>query len=209
MKIAILTAGKSAEMIIDKITNPDWTSLFYGDNTIEVYDDYRKGSLFGYKIKPDIFGAKADKYIIATSNMRLRRRLYTRYEGKCINFFHNEMAISDKVQFGEGNIVFPDVFFGMFASVGNNNVISAGTIINHHCTIGNSNLFGTGVLLNGSVNIGNNCEIGSGVIIEPGCNINDNVKIASGAVIAGNIPEGKTIKAKVIFPLYTGEYMIK
>lgn len=206
MKLAIITAGKSAELIINHIKYEDCYSFLTGAE-IEVYDDYVQGKLLGYEIKPGIFKAKANQYIIATSIMSLRRKLYEIYIGKCLNIVYDENA--ESIRQGEGNIIFPNTYFGKYSSIGSNNIISAGTIINHHCKVGDGNLFGTGVLLNGSVVIGNDCDIGSGVIIEPKCIIGNNVKIASGTVIIGSISNNKIIKAKAKMPIHTGEYITK
>jgi acetyltransferase-like isoleucine patch superfamily enzyme len=202
--IKILTAGKSAELILHFLIDK------YYDYKRELYDDTKdigeiiiktevKGGL------DDISVCDGDIIVIATGLMFLRRELYDKYKGKThlLNILRSPTGFS---AIGEGNLIFPDVSIDGFCKLGSNNVISAGTVITHHCTIGDSNLLGPGCLLSGSVVIGDNCDIGSGVIFEPGVRVADNTKIPSGAVVVGSVSGGLRMRQRRGFG--TGEYTI-
>jgi acetyltransferase-like isoleucine patch superfamily enzyme len=191
MKVAILTGGRSAEVIIRHIHANRRQS---GISEIVVYDDVIDADRFlGHPVKRGLFTAEEGNIIIATGIMHLRRRLYDAYKGRNVmNFIRSDVDKADKV--GRGNLIFPNCEFDYCCKVGNNNVISHNTVINHHCDVGSGNLFGPGCLLSGSVTIGDNCTFGSGVIFQPWVKVADGTTIPSGAVIVGNV--SGSIKAK-------------
>ena len=199
--ISVFTAGKSGEMVVNHLLNEGWYQ-----HQITIYDDYNGGKLIrGITIRPNLLNGINEYYVIATSNMNLRRSLYDYYKGHGV-FMNINYGEAEPTTLKQGNIIFSGVIFEKFSEVGSNNVISSGTIVNHHCKIGNGNLLGPGCLLSGSVTIGNNCDIGSGVIFEPGVTVADNTTIPSGAIIVGDV--SGHIMASRRGAIYTGGYRI-
>ena len=203
--VKILTAGKSAELVIDYLTK----TLSLGcDFNIELYDDVKYPSnVLGFPIKGKLTQSaisKDDLVVIATGHMELRRFIFNAHKDAKFITINRSNIREDCL--GISNLIFPDVSFDLHSSVGDNNVISAGTVISHHCKIGVSNLFGPGCLLSGSVTIGNNCTFGSGVIFQPYVNVADNTTIPSGCVVVGNIDSH--IKAHRHRGILTGKYFI-
>jgi hypothetical protein len=197
MKVAILTGGRSGELILRYLKQDPSVSK------IDVYDDVIDSiSVEPISGKLATFEPTDEHIIIATGIMWFRRKLWEKYK----NFpFINIVRSNMPDQIGKGNILFPTVFFEWFSKIGDNNVISAGTIVNHHCIIGDGNLLGPGCFLSGSVTIGNNCTIGSGVIIQPWVKIEDETTIPSGTIVVGDLKGGIIAKRKG--SIYTGEYL--
>lgn len=205
-KIIIIGGGKGADLIIQyHRENIDFKYYNKECDICGIIDDFSSGERMGVPIigtTSDLPNINKDYGIIisVSKDMEWRRKIYHVCEDLGFNFYNFNRSINQtlayEVEIGKGNLIFPDVGFDYFSSVGDNNVISAGCIIAHHNHIGSGNLFGPSCMFSGSVVIGDNCNFGSGVIVEPGVNIGDNCYIASNTTVIKDVSEGTRIVAE-------------
>ena len=142
---------------------------------------------------------------IAIGNSGIREGIYNTYSSnpniKFANLIDPSVLLSDKIQFGKGNIICAGTILTVDITLGNCN------IINLDCTNGHDAIIDNFVTVNPSVNISGNthicsgCNIGTGTQIIQGLTVRKNTVLGAGAVVNKELPANCTavgIPAKVI-----------
>ncbi len=142
---------------------------------------------------------------IAIGSSSIREKIYSAYKENANICFPNlidpSVLLSDRISFGEGNIVCAGCILTVDIAIGNCN------IINLDCTIGHDAIIRDFVTINPSVNVSGNTtiesgvNIGTGTQIIQGLTIGNNSIVGAGAVVSRELPSNCTavgIPAKVI-----------
>lgn len=142
---------------------------------------------------------------IAIGTSAIREKIYKKYKSnsniKFANLIDPSVIYSDRVDFGEGNIICAGTIMTVDIRIGNCN------IINMDCTVGHGSILEDFVTINPSVNISGNVHldagtnIGTGTQLIQGISVGANSVIGAGAVVNCNLPancKAVGIPAKVI-----------
>lgn len=129
---------------------------------------------------------------IGIGSSDIREKIYNLYKQnsnlKFPNLIDPSVLHSDKVQFGEGNIVCAGTILTVNINIGNCN------IFNLNCTVGHDTIIDDFVTVNPNVNISGNvhisrgCNIGTGTQIIQGMYIGEKTVIGAGAVVNKELP---------------------
>ena len=201
--IVIVGSGgfaREVEWLIERINrvNPTWNFLGFIDR------DGNKSKVIGNDNY--IVHSTEELYIsISIGNPEIRRKLYKIYKSNPLIRFPNlidpSVLLSNRIRFGEGNIICAGTILTVDISIGSCN------LINLDCTVGHDVVIEDFVTVNPSVNISGNVVLGSGSFIGTGTQIiqgitvGNNTIVGAGAVANRNLPSNSTavgIPAKVI-----------
>lgn len=202
-KLAIVGNGgfaREVEWLVERTNavSPTWDFLGFIDESQEspqtIGDDE-----FVLNYREELYVA------IAIGTSSIREKIYNKYKGnpniKFANLIDPSVKYSDRVAFGEGNIICAGTIITVNIRIGNCN------IINLDCTVGHDAVLDNFVTVNPSVNISGNVQLGSGVSVGTGTQIiqgisvGNNSVIGAGAVVNRDLPANCTavgIPAKVI-----------
>jgi len=115
-----------------------------------------------------------------------------------ISALHPDATISQKAVVWPGSIVNARAVILNEAVVGIGCMIHAGVVVSHDCQIGDFANLSPGCILGGSVEVGKGATIGMGVTIYKGVKIGAGATIHNGVDVFKDVPEGKTVKARVL-----------
>lgn len=149
----------------------------------------------------DFMFKRGDNIVIAISDYKIRKRIYTNLKGKGLNFpniIHKNTFISQSSIIGDGAILCPFVSITSNAKIGNNFQANIYSYVAHDCIIGDNVTFAPSVKCNGNVIVKDNVYMGTGTIIYQGKKdeplvIGESVVIAAGSVVTKNIPDGMKV----------------
>ena len=192
--------AKEVKWLVDRINakNPTWNFLGFIDT------DINNSNVIGDDNY--VMNYHKELYVaIAIGTSIIRERIYNKYKAnsniKFANLIDPNVIMSDRISFGEGNIVCAGTIITVDIAIGNCN------IINLDCTIAHDDVIENFVTVNPSVNVSGNvklsscCNIGTGTKIIQGLVIGDRSIVGAGAVVNRDIPENCTavgVPAKVI-----------
>ena len=192
--------AREVEWLVERINQKEYTWNFLGfidkdTSTNKVIGDDE----FLLNYRSEIYVA------IAIGTSGIREKIFKSYKSnpniKHANLIDPSVIFSDRLQFGEGNIICAGTILTVDITIGNCN------IINLDCTVGHDAIIDDYVTVNPSVNISGNthiysgCNIGTGTQIIQGLRIGKNSIVGAGAVVSKEIPANCTavgIPAKVI-----------
>lgn len=202
-KLVIVGNGgfaREVEWLVERINavSPTWDFLGFIDNNQE--DPKTIGNdEFAVAYQYELFVA------IAIGTSGIREKIYNNYKRnpnlRFPNLIDPSVMISDRVGFGEGNIICAGTIITVDIQIGNCN------IINLDCTVGHDAIIEDFVTVNPSVNISGNVHlssgsnIGTGTQIIQGISVGNNIVVGAGAVVNRDLPANCTavgIPAKVI-----------
>lgn len=129
---------------------------------------------------------KISQYFLCIGDNFLRKQYANKFNKsnlKTINIISEDSEIKNLKKVGRGNLIYGNVYFDYFTSIGNYNYINCSSSILHDTKIGNYNFISPNVTINGNVRIGNNVFIGSSAVIGPGVTICDNVIIGANSFV--------------------------
>ena len=132
--------------------------------------------------------------ICISSNIPFRDRVFRSMKKrgwKFMNVVHPTAVISDRLCYGEGNIIGANVYVGPYTTLGNNNFLSACSSVEHHNIVLDSNLFGPGARTSGSVIIGSRNVFGANVSVMPKVRVGNDCSVASGIPVWYDLRDGK------------------
>ena len=202
-KLVIVGNGgfaREVEWLVERINavTPTWDFIGFIDN------DSSGSKVIG----DDEYVINHDKELfvsIAIGTSSIREKIYSAYKANAnINFpnlIDPSVILSNRVSFGEGNIVCAGSILTVDIEIGNCN------IINLDCTIGHDAIIRDFVTINPSVNVSGNTiietgvNVGTGTQIIQGLSIGKNSIVGAGAVVNLELPAYCTavgIPAKVI-----------
>ncbi len=203
-RVAIIGAGKGAEIVID---------IFMDDkdkHVIGLVDSYEKEFLsYSYPLLPcNVFDfpEKIDRSMYDTvilsigstlQTMQFRKELFETYKSLGIKFTNaigNNVNIRRAVKIGVGNVMTHNSYVGTGSVIGDNNMISYGMNLGHHCIVGSHNLLAPGFTTAGCVDIGNECIIQTGVNTRSFVRIGNRVVLPVGYLVESDIEDGTIIK---------------
>ena len=202
-KLVIVGNGgfaREVEWLVERINtvSPTWDLLGYiddnQDNPKTIGDDD-----YIVAFQDELFVA------IAIGTSGIREKIYNNFKRnpnlRFPNLIDPSVMISDRVGFGEGNIICAGTIITVNIRIGNCN------IINLDCTVGHDAIIEDFVTVNPSVNISGNVHlssgsnIGTGTQIIQGISVGTNSVVGAGAVVNRDLPANCTavgIPAKVI-----------
>lgn len=202
-KLVIVGNGgfaKEVEWLVERINavTPTWNFMGFIDNDSN---------------NPKVIGD--DKYVlsyeeelyvsIAIGTSAIRRKIYSSYKENPNIIFPNlidpSVLISDRVSFGEGNIICAGSILTVDITIGNCNIINLDCTIGHDAILRNFVTINPSVNVSGNATIGSGSNIGTGTQIIQGLSIGDNSIVGAGAVVNTDLPANCTavgIPAKVI-----------
>ena len=202
-KLVIVGNGgfaREVEWLVERINavSPTWDFLGFIDNN---QDDPKTIGNDEYAV-----AYESELYVaIAIGTSGIREKIYNNYKRnpnlKFPNLIDPSVMISDRVVFGEGNIICAGTIITVDIRIGNCN------IINLDCTVGHDAIIEDFVTVNPSVNISGNVHlnlgsnIGTGTQIIQGISVGANSVVGAGAVVNRDLPANCTavgIPAKVI-----------
>jgi acetyltransferase-like isoleucine patch superfamily enzyme len=173
--IAILGAGVHGQQI---------SRLNIGGHGSVLYDDYLPG------FQSCEVGAREYTHLIGAAFPDVRRRIHDK--------FMNGIA------FESGRVIFPGVFIGHGAQLGEHVHVMAGAVVSHGCMVGDFVTIAANAVLNGEVTVESGAFIGSGAQIRHGgITIGRNAVVGMGAIVVEDVPEGAKVygnPAKVRVP---------
>ena len=118
----------------------------------------------------------------------------------CPAVIHESAVVEPSAEVAPGVQIFPHAYVGSDAIVGFGVIINTSAVVSHDCSLADYVNISPGALLAGSVDIGYGTLIGMGVTINLGVSIGESVRIGNGATIKSDVPDGKIIKAGMIWP---------
>jgi sugar O-acyltransferase (sialic acid O-acetyltransferase NeuD family) len=131
-------------------------------------------------------------YILGIGDNLIRRKVADFLISKGVNLLsviHPSASISNKVQYGIGNLISRNVSVNTLVQIGDICILNTGCIIEHECIIGNGVHIGPGAVLAGNVEIGEHTFVGANSVIKQGVKIGANVIIGAGSVILNDIAD--------------------
>lgn len=192
--------AREVEWLVERInkTEPTWEFLGFID------DDLSNPKTIGND--EYVLSCQEEIYVaIAIGTSSIREEIYKNYKCnrniKFANLIDPSVYYSDRIDFGEGNIICAGTIMTIDILIGNCN------IINLDCTVGHDAVLEDFVTVNPSVNISGNVHIGSGTNIGTGTQIIQGISIGAysvvgaGAVVNRDLPANCTavgIPANVI-----------
>jgi acetyltransferase-like isoleucine patch superfamily enzyme len=155
-----------------------------------------------YKLKTPVI-SDIDSYVpsgneevlIGISDISFRNGIIERLLKKKVriaSFIHSSVIITETVQFGIGNIIYPFCIIGPNTLIGNFNMITSYSFISHDCIIGNGNFLSTAGIA-GRINIGDNNFFGIRSTVLPHISIGNNNVIQAGMVVDRSIKDDSTV----------------
>lgn len=192
--------GREVAWLIERINqeNKEWTF---------------KGFIDKDTSQPNVIGdddfvinnAEGISVAIAVGDPVLREKIYRSYKTNPKVSFPNlidpSVLYSDRVSFGEGNIVCAGSIITVDITIGNCNIINLDCTVGHDVVIGDLVTVSPSVNISGRTVIGSGCYLGTGTQIIEGLSIGKKTVIGAGAVVNRDIPANCTavgIPAKVI-----------
>ncbi|MET6990755.1 acetyltransferase [Sediminicola arcticus] len=159
----------------------------------EYYNKYNYKSpvlcdIDGYEPRPN------EEVLIAIMNIDLRIKMIDKLLKKKASigsFFHGSVLISNDMDIGEGNIIFPYSMIFENAIIGKYNLLTSHSFISHDCVIGDNNFFSHAGIA-GNVRIGNNNYFGIRSTVIPSIIMGDNNIIQAGMVVDKNLKDSTT-----------------
>lgn len=142
---------------------------------------------------------------IAIGTSAIREKLYRAYKKnpniKFANLIDPSVMYSDRVSFGEGNIICAGTIITVDINIGSYNIVNLDCTVGHDAVIGNCVTINPSVNISGNVTLGSGSNIGTGTQIIQGIQIGKNAIVGAGAVVNRDLPDNCTavgIPAKVI-----------
>ncbi len=177
---------------------PEWNLLGYVDreankvgvqlgaySIIDTEDYFEKSQKDVYAVigigAPDIISSVAE---------RLKRFPHVKFP----NLIHpSVIRDTERVSFGEGNIVCAGNIFTTDINVGSFNILNLSCTFGHDATIGDCNVINPGVNVSGGVVIEERCLLGTGATILQNRRISAGAIVGAGAVVAKDVEAGVTV----------------
>lgn len=108
------------------------------------------------------------------------------------NFISPLSDVSEHVQMGENNIVFPFAQIFMNTCLGHSNTVRSSAIVGHDIAVGDGTNIAEGAIIGGNAKIGNSCWLGLNCTVNNRVALADDTLVASGAVVMSNTKQGFT-----------------
>lgn len=105
------------------------------------------------------------------------------------NFIHKKTWISEKVDIGIGNIIYPGVSINYESEIHDFSTINMNVSLGHNCIISNYTTISPGANLAGFTNVGKVSFIGIGACCTQGHFIGTNTTIGAGTVLIKDVPD--------------------
>src|SRR5690606_13572775 len=202
MKIIIIGGGNVGGYVINNIKQ--FTDKFEIIGILD--DDISKigHKLWGIKVIGDIdriheISSIHDNIgvVISIANPQIKKRVIERLSIiKNLNYpnlIHKNCWISNNVEMGYGNIIYPNVSINYETIIHNFVTINMNASLGHNCELNDYDTISPGVNLAGFTKVGYSTFFGIGCSVIQGHSIGRNVLIGAGAVIINDVPDGATV----------------
>lgn len=202
-KLVIVGNGglaREVEWLVERINavSPTWEFIGFIDN------DSTNQKVIG----DDSFIINYDEELyvsIAIGTSAIREKIFAAYKVNSNIRFPNlidpSVMFSERVSFGEGNIICAGSILTVDITIGNCNIINLDCTVGHDAILENFVTINPSVNVSGNVVIGSGANIGTGTQILQGLTIGKNSIVGAGAVVNRELPADCTavgIPAKVI-----------
>lgn len=191
-KISVIGAGDLGRIVINilKLNNEDY---------IELYDDEKRGEVYGVKIKGKIKDCvdKDIPVVIAIGDVNKRMGLYNKFlvEGfRFMTVIHPSAIVSPYAYIENGCIIKENAVVGVGTKVRANTIIGNNSTICHDCEIGKHCRIAPGVTIAGRTVVEDECYLAVNVSVDRKLNIGTQSVIASGCTIWKDVPKKNIVK---------------
>lgn len=106
---------------------------------------------------------------------------------------HSSAVCLERVELGEGTVVYPRATLTTDVVVGRACCVSNGVNIGHDARVGDFCVLTPGVCIAGRVTLGDRVFMGTGAVVLPGVRIGDDAVIGAGAVVTKDVDAGATV----------------
>ena len=110
-----------------------------------------------------------------------------------VRLVHPSAVCLERVELGEGTVVYPRATLTTDVVVGRACCVSNGVNVGHDTRVGDFCVLTPGVCLSGRVTLGDRVFIGTGAVVLPGVRIGDDAVIGAGAVVTKDVDAGATV----------------
>lgn len=202
-KLVIVGNGgfaREVEWLVERINaiSPTWELLGFID------EDLDNPKVIG---NDDYVAAYQEELYVAIGigTSATRKKIYTNYKNnpniRFVNLIDPSVLHSDRVCFGEGNIICAGTIITVDIRIGNCNIINLDCTVGHDAVLEDFVTVNPSVNISGNVRLGLGTNIGTGTQIIQGISIGANSVVGAGAVVNRDLPANCTavgIPAKVI-----------
>lgn len=129
---------------------------------------------------------------IGINNPRSRKKVVKKLRGighkKFATLVHPQAWIANKVEVGEGSIIYAGVCINTGSRIGDFSIINMNATVGHDVMMKDYVSIAPGVNISGSVGVGEGCNIGTGSAVIQNLKLGDYSIIGAGAVVIKDIP---------------------
>ena len=201
-KIYIIGAGgfgREVQWLIERINQAEsqWMIEGYVDDNVKgCINDYPVvGTLEDFQKMCAELSEKV-AVVCAIGNAHIRESVINRLravENICFpNLIDPSVIMSERIKFGEGNIICAGNILTVNICIGNFNIINLDCTIGHDVVTGDYVTLYPSVNISGAVTLGQGAEIGTGAHVIQGLSIGDSSIIGAGSVVIRDIPANCT-----------------
>ena len=179
----LLIGGKFTAKLVIEILDSNYEFLIFDQ---KLKTKWFKGNYSLINDQKKIKRNNINQYFICIGDNFLRKKFSNKFNKinmDTINVLSKDSKIKNMKKIGKGNLIYGNVYFDYFTTIGNYNYINCSSSILHDTKIGNYNFISPNVTLNGNVRIGDNVFIGSSAVVGPGVSICDNVIIGANSFV--------------------------
>ncbi len=133
----------------------------------------------------------SDRFLIAVSNTRARRRIDERLlerGAQFITIVHPTANVSPRAQLGEGTLVAPFSHIGPYARLDRHSLLCAYATIAHDCEVGPYACLSPHSIINGGCVLGEGAFLGSHATLAPLSRAGAYSKVAAASVVYDDVP---------------------
>jgi len=187
--------GREVAWLIEDINKEKelWNIIGFVDDN----EDIQGTEINGYKVIGNIDWLKNQRLNVvnAIGDSITRKKVVQRLESTnnmYPNLIHPSVVYSDKVSFGEGNIICAGNILTVNIDLGKHVIINLDCTIGHDVVLGDYTTIFPSVNVSGFVNTGECVSVGTGSAIIQGIKIGENTIIGAGAIVVKNLPPNCT-----------------
>lgn len=155
---------------------------------------------YGYQVLGDVNHVLAfsrnTALVIGIASPRIKKKIHHKLRGEGFSypsFVANNAWLSNKVNVGQGVIIYPGVSINYETKVGEFVIMNMNCAIGHNCEIGNYCALAPGVNLAGFTRIAEAVDIGIGVSTRQNIVVGDEAIIGGQTMLVKNVLPGSTI----------------
>ena len=197
--VVILGAGGHGHVLLEALRLQDEAEVLgLLDDNEDLQGTRTRGDIevIGRTDFESLRNCKADAFVVAIGNNRIRRMLFNRALEAGLapwTTVHPSAIIAESATIGDGTQVIAGVVINPHATVGVDVVLNTGCTVDHDNTIGDHAFLAPGVHLGGDVQIGEGAFIGIGASVLPGVSVGAGATVGGGAVVIEDVPPGAVV----------------